>query len=142
MFYYRPQYEVCGQGTIFCTCLSRILFTGREVSWAGTPPQAGTHPWAGKPPRQVTPRQVHPEADTPWAGTPPRQVHSPQAGTPPGQVLPLGRYTPHQCMLVYGQQVGGTHSTGMHSCLFESISISFLIISVHWTYIFIQKFHS
>ena len=35
-----------------------------------------------------------------WAGTPPRQVH------PPGAVH-AGRY---------GQQAGGTHPTGMHSC--------------------------
>ena len=29
----------------------------------------------------------------------------------------MGRYTPRQCMLGYGQQAGGTHPTGMHSCL-------------------------
>ena len=59
---------------------------------------------------------------TTWAGTP-------RAGTPPGQVHPPGRYTPRagklpgqvppprpQCMLGYGQQVGGTRPTGMHSC--------------------------
>ena len=34
-----------------------------------------------------------PQADTPWADTPPK------------------------CMLGYGQQVGGTHPTKMHSCL-------------------------
>ena len=39
-----------------------------------------------------------------------------RAGTPLGRYLP-GRYTlPWQCMLGYGQQVGGTHPTGMHSC--------------------------
>ena len=72
--------------------------------------------------------------------TPPRQTHtSPKAdiplgrhllGRPPGRHLPaqcmLG-YTrplhsacwdtpPVQCMLGYGQQVGGMHPTGMHSC--------------------------
>ena len=47
----------------------------------------------------------------------PGQVH------PPGRYTPLGRYTPQagtpprQCMLGYGQQAGGTHPTGMHSCL-------------------------
>ena len=37
----------------------------------------------------------------------------PQAGTPPG------RYTPRGAVHVgrYGQQAGGTHPTGMHSCL-------------------------
>ena len=47
-------------------------------------------PWAGTVPGQIPPQQVHP----------PRQVH------PPGAVH-AGRY---------GQQVGGTHPTGMHSC--------------------------
>ena len=53
-----------------------------------------------------------------WAGT-----HLTQAGTPPGQVHPPpGMYTPWQvhpqpqCMLGYGQQTGGMHTTGMHSC--------------------------
>ena len=39
------------------------------------------------------PRQTPPDADTPQADTPPAQ-----------------------CMLGYGQQAGGTHPTGMHSC--------------------------
>ena len=35
----------------------------------------------------------------------------------PGQTPPLGRHPyPHQCMLGNGQQVSGTHTTGMHSC--------------------------
>ena len=37
---------------------------------------------------------------------------------PPGQTdadNPSGQTT-HQCMLGYGQQAGGTHPTGMHSC--------------------------
>ena len=39
------------------------------------------------------------------------------AGTPPGRYSPpLGQVSPHQCMLGYGQQAGGTHPTGMHSC--------------------------
>ena len=48
----------------------------------------------------------YPRAGTsPWAGTPPRAGTSPRAGTPPTQ-----------CMLGYGQQAGGMHPTGMHSC--------------------------
>ena len=27
-----------------------------------------------------------------------------------------GRHPPAQCILGYGQQAGGTHPTGMHSC--------------------------
>ena len=101
---YRPQTKL-GQGNVF-TAVCDSVHGGS--TWAGTP-QAGTPP-AGTPPRQVqypgkyTPRQVHPPA-----GTPPRQVH------------------PRQSMLGYGQQVGGTHPTGMHSC--------FLIVSrfsPHW----------
>ena len=60
-------------------------------------------------------------AGTPRARTPPRR-YIPHAGTKqPG--IPLGRYTLRvgtpprpQCMLGYGQQVGGKHPTGMHSC--------------------------
>ena len=45
--------------------------------------------------------------------------------TPPGQTTPEetppedppGQTPPAQCMLGYGQQAGGTHPTGMHSCL-------------------------
>ena len=48
-----------------------------------------------------------------WAGTPPREG-SPWAGTPPGQVPPPGAV--HAAR--YGQQAGGTHPTGMHSCFF------------------------
>ena len=54
------------------------------------------------------------------AGTP-LGMYSPRAGTPPWAATPLGSYTPgqlhpQQCMLGYGQQAGGTHPTGMHSC--------------------------
>ena len=77
----------------FYTCLSVILFTGGST-WAGTPPRAGT------PPGRYTPWQVHPPA-----GTPHGRYNPPWAGT-----------HPRQCMLGYGQQAGGTHPTGMHSC--------------------------
>ena len=42
---------------------------------------------------------------SPWVDTLP-----PRADTPPRQTPPA------QCMLGYGQQAGGTHPTGMHSC--------------------------
>ena len=41
-------------------------------------------------------------------------------GYPPPHILgqtPPGQTPPVQCMLGYGQQAGGTHPTGMHSCL-------------------------
>ena len=63
------------------------------------------------PPLGRSTRQVHPPGRyTPQAGTP----QSPPAGTPPGQ------------------QAGGTHPTGMHSCLryFDSVtSKSCLVLS-------------
>ena len=38
-----------------------------------------------------------------------------------GQTLPQAD-TP-RCMLEYGQQVGGTHPTGMHSCVIVFFSV-------------------
>ena len=38
--------------------------------------------------------------------------------TPPGQTPPA------QCMLGYGQQAGGTHPTGMHSCFYRFSRLS------------------
>ena len=83
---------------------------------AGTP--EGRYPtWAGTPPRQVYPPGRYPLGRyIPWAGTSPRQVHppagTPWAGTPPSrQIHPL-----NGPLLGYGQQAGGTHPTGMHSC--------------------------
>ena len=111
---------------------------GGGSTWAGTslgkytptrytllgskPPRAGTSPGRYTP-RQMhplsrytspagtpSPRQVHPRAGTPPAGTPPAgtpPAGTPPAGTPPGAVH-AGRY---------GQQAGGTHPTGMQSCV-------------------------
>ena len=73
----------------FYTCQSVILFMG-----------GGGSTWAGTTAGRYTPQQVHPLGRyIPPAGTP-------RAGTPPPQ-----------CILGYGQQAGGTHPTGMHSCL-------------------------
>ena len=62
---------------------------------------------------------------TPWAGNPNGQIHppgryTPWAGTPPGRYTSQGRYNPLGAVHAgrYGQQAGGTHPTGMHSCLF------------------------
>ena len=102
----------------FYTCLSVILFTsGGGAKYLGRYPLAGTlppSPQAGPPPAAGTPRSRY---NPPGRYTPPSrytptpwQVH-PLAGT-----HPPGRYTPHLCMLGYGQQAGGTHPNGMHSC--------------------------
>ena len=103
-----PANEVWGK--VIFLHLSVILFTGGvpgQVHPRQVHPPGQVHPpWTGTPPGQVPLRQVHP----------PGQVHTPQAGTPrpPRQGPPGG--TPLQCMLGYGQQAGGTHPTGMHSC--------------------------
>ena len=45
-------------------------------------------------------------------------VHRGVCHTPPWADIPLGQTPPPvQCMLGYGQHTGGTHSTGMQSCL-------------------------
>ena len=108
-----PANEVWGK--VIFLHLSVILFTGG--TWAGAP-LAGTPPWPGTHPRD----QVYP----PSRYTPRDQVHPPGPGTPPGQVHPPGtRYTslagtPLGAVHAgrYGQEAGGTHPTGMHSCFF------------------------
>ena len=50
----------------------------------------------------------HPRANTPRQ-TPPGQ-------TPPGQTPPWADPLSAQCLLGYGQQAGGMHPTGMHTC--------------------------
>ena len=134
-----PANEVWGK--VIFLHLFVILFTGGST-WAGapeqvppgryTPPgavhagrygqQAGSmHPTGmhscyhnyhkTNPPRQViihppgrySPRQVHPPPPGRYT---PQQVQPP-AGTPPPGAVHAGRY---------GQQAGGTHPTGMHSC--------------------------
>ena len=92
-----PANEVWGK--VIFLHLSVILFTGGKY--------LGRYPRADTPPGRYTPWQVHPRA-----GAPPWQVHPWQV--PPGR-YPPGRYL-RQCMLGYGQQAGGTHPTGMHSC--------------------------
>ena len=110
-------------------CFHRCLSV-HEGEWVWqTPPSAGIPPWAGTPPGQA-PHQ----AGTPWAGTPAGQV-------PPGRYTASswadtspfpGWYTP----LADGQQAGGTHPTGMHSCLIcRPISRHLCVHSVHGSHI-------
>ena len=124
-----------GQGNIFAPVCYSVHRGGS--TWAGTPsagtpnpPPPGRYtplgrynppgrytPWQVHLTGRYTPRQVLPGRYTPWAGTPPGRYTHPWAGTPTlGRYTP-GRYTTRQCMLGYGQQAGGTHPTGMHSCL-------------------------
>ena len=82
--------EVPGQAPPLGRCPPAGTLTHRQAqpSWTGTPRQV-------HPPGRHTPWQVHPPGRTPWSVTPPGP----------------------QCMVGYGQQVGGTHPTGMHTCL-------------------------
>ena len=83
-----------GARLCFYTCL---WFCSQGES---APLHAGIHPpgpEAGTPPG--------PEAGTP----PPRSRHPPGPGTPPTSAVLAERY---------GQQAGGTHPTGMQSCVF------------------------
>ena len=82
-------------------------------------PQGVCHqppPWADTPLGRHTPGQTPPRSRHPWGADPP----------PPGQTLPSGsrqplspRSRPPQAVHAgrYGQQAGGTHPTGMHTCL-------------------------
>ena len=95
--------------------MSRILSMGDGVP--GQVPPRQVHP-----PSRYIPRQVHPPGRyTPRAGTlNPGQVH-PLAGTIPRAGTPTpGRYTPSPSD---GQCTGGTHPTGMQSCLCFSLPI-------------------
>ena len=107
---YRPQTKFVK--VMFC------LSTGG----VSAPLHAGIHP-------------LGPEADTPWADTPlpgacwdtPPQSSACWDTHSPAQRM-LG-YTPlAQCMLGYGQQAGGTHPTGMHSCYQINLHDDVLII--------------
>ena len=76
----------------------------------GKPPWTDTRKGADTPPHQAdTPRANTPQADTPTLGRHPHLGRHPPADP-----------APTQCMLGYGQQAGGTHRTGMHSCLISS----------------------
>ena len=78
-----------GQGNIFTPVCHSVHRGDGRSTWAGTPP------W------QVPPGQVHtPSAATLLTGTPPGQVHLPGA-------VHAGRYR---------QKAGGMHPTGIHSC--------------------------
>ena len=128
-----PANEVC-EGC-FYKCLSFCPQGGGKVP-GQVPPGPGTHPRTRYTPLGPGTHpwdQVHP----PGPGTPPDQVNPPGPGTPPRtrytpqdqvhspgtRYTPTTRYTPDQVHPLgavhagrYGQQAGGTHPTGMHSC--------------------------
>ena len=126
LFYWFPSFYRLQQscGKVMFLQLSVILFTGGYLPH--------TPPWADIP-LVDTPLDRHPPVQCMLGYTPPCPVHV-------GIHNPLGRHPqwrhpscpvhawihthmhawihlPAQCMLGYGQQAGGTHPTGMHSCL-------------------------
>ena len=46
---------------------------------------------------------------------------------------------PAQCMLGYDQQAGGTHPTGMHSCLTKLVSVVVQLSPVFRSYYIVEK---
>ena len=101
--------------------MSVILFRGGEVFASGSPEQKPL------PPGQTPPRQTPPWADTHQGRHTPAWADHPLGRHRPAQCMlgytpcPVhaGIHPPAQCMLGYGQQVDGTHPTGMHSCLIK-----------------------
>ena len=108
-----------GQGNIF-TCLS---FCSRGVClsacWDTTPPcppPGPCPPGTMHPPLPCTPWDQAPPPPgpcTPHYHAPPGTKHPPPDHAPPGTMHPPG--TEHAGR--YGQRAGGTHPTGMQSCL-------------------------
>ena len=85
-----PPANVVCEGYVFYTCLSVILFTGGECLGRYIPPWTKYTPWT-----RYTPQARYP----PGPGTPPLREQYMTGDT--------------------GQQAGGTHPTGMHSCYFS-----------------------
>ena len=105
IYHYRPQ-----------TKFAKVIFLHLSVSYS-----VHRGEYLGRCPPRYSPADTPLRAGTPpQAGTPPRQVH------PPGQVHHQQVHPRPQYMLGYGQQAGGTHPTGMHSCF-----VTKLFISVH-----------
>ena len=95
------------------------------------------------------PGQVPLWARTPKAGAAPGQVHPPGRYTPPGQVLPPGRYSPWEGTPPppstvhagrYGQQVGGTHPTGMQSFVEVCFKSVHLFVNIGLYFVSIRHF--
>ena len=114
-----PANDVWGKVIFSEACVKNSVHRGGST-WAGTSPQTRyTPPWdqAHPPGLGTSPRdQIHPRTRyTPLGpGTPSRdQVHPSGTSTPRDQVHPPPGAV-HAAR--YGQEAGGTHPTGMHSC--------------------------
>ena len=98
------------RGVCLSACWDTTLWT-RHPPGSRHPPDQ-TPPLDQAPPDQAPPDQAPPRAGTPRPGTPPDQAPprpgTPQPGSPPPSAEHAGRY---------GQRAGGTHPTGMQSCV-------------------------
>ena len=114
---------------------SVILSTGRggvvclSACWDTTPPLGADTP----PPEQTPREQTPPGSRHPQEQKPPQSRHPPRADTPlweqtppPEQTLPPGADTPPygKQTPAYGQRAAGTHRTGMHSCSWDSFTLT------------------
>ena len=104
-----PTNEVWDKLIFSEACVKNSVHRGRGVPGQIPPSQIRYRPGLG--------------TTTPGPGTSPwDQVHSPGTRyTPLGPGTPLDQvHTPTEAVQAgrYGQQVGGTHPTGMHSCFF------------------------
>ena len=117
------------QGNVFTPVCHSVHKGEWQTPLGKQPSPKSRHPPGQTPPREQTPprsRHVPPGADTAWQ-IPPRSRHTlgRQPLTPPGSKHPPphGADTPQEqtppCTVHpgrYGQQAGGTHPTGMHTC--------------------------
>ena len=86
---------------------------GSALLHAGMHPTRSRHPQGADPLGADTPQ----EQTLPGADTPPPRADTPGSRHPPATVH-AGRY---------GQQAGGTHPTGMQSCLFWQQEVFFFL---------------
>ena len=104
-----PPATKLGQGYIFTGVCDSVHRRGGTPPGQVHPPRPGTSPWAGASPSLDQVR--------PGTGTPPLSRYPPGTRyTPRTRYTPLGRYPRAVHAGRYGQQAGGTHPTGMHSC--------------------------
>ena len=124
-FVFLPPATKLGQGYIFTGVCDSVH---RGSTLAGTPPWDQVQPF----PRE----QVHPlDPGTPLSlvqGTPQDQVHpSRTRHTPRDQVHP----TPGAVYAGrYGQEAGGTHPTGMHSCYILHLLLTLVLSLCLWIF--------
>ena len=124
-----PPATKLGQGYVFTgVCDSVNRGVSASVHAGITPPWSRHPPGADTPQEQMPPQSRHTlRADTPWEQTPPGSRHPPRVDACPAplsthpwqQTPPQSRHPPASAEHAgrYCQRAGGTHPTGMQSCL-------------------------